>query len=65
MLTRLQQDFREAHAGAHFERHHRLGADDSSFEVLSDRDVEAGGGLYEDYGDNSNTMYVARLCFAT
>ena len=47
---------RAAGAGAHFEEHHRVVA--GPFEVYADRAREAGQQRFEDYGDNSNAIYL-------
>ena len=48
------QSTREADAGAHFLKHHVVGA--TTFTVLADRSATPGTQLFEDYGDNDNRM---------
>lgn len=50
------KDARTADNGAHFLHYHVLG--DKTFKVLADRATPAGQQLFEDYGDNDNSMCV-------
>lgn len=42
-------------------RYHRLG--ERTFDVVADRDAAAGSQLFEDYGDNDNTLYLSHHGF--
>lgn len=53
---------RQAEAGEHFQQHHVVAAD--GFQILADRAAAAGQQLFEDYGDNDNTIYVLYHGFA-
>jgi hypothetical protein len=46
---------RTADRGNHFLKYHILGKD--SFTVLADREAAPGEQLFEDYGDNDNSVY--------
>jgi hypothetical protein len=50
----LLQATRTADHGAHFLKHHVLTSEGMT--VLADRDTAAGRQLFEDYGDNDNSM---------
>jgi histone-lysine N-methyltransferase SETD3 len=51
---------RAADRGSHFLKYHVLG--DTTFTVLADRTAQPGEQLFEDYGDNENTMSVLYAC---
>lgn len=48
---------RQAQSGEFFLKYHKL-QNDGSIVVLADRDCVAGEQLFEDYGDNSDTIYL-------
>ena len=52
----MEKEARTADHGAHFLKTHVL--TDEGMTVLADRDTPAGSQLFEDYGDNDNTMCV-------
>lgn len=47
---------RAADSGANFLKYHRLGTE--RFDIVADRSAKAGQQLFEDYGDNTNELYV-------
>ncbi len=49
------QEARSAEQGAHFLKHHVLSS--SGMTIVADRDAAPGQQLFEDYGDNDNSMY--------
>lgn len=51
-----QAETRDADRGSHFLKYHILG--EETFTVKADRDAQPGSQLFEDYGDNPNTMCV-------
>lgn len=53
---------RQAEAGEHFQQHHVVTAD--GFQILADRAAAAQQQLFEDYGDNDNTIYTLYHGFA-
>ena len=57
-LTLLRGTFpqvaRKAESGANFLKYHKLNT--YNFQVLTDRVTQAGGQIFEDYGDSDNEL---------
>lgn len=49
-------DLREAEGGESYLKHHKL--EDGALTILADRDESSGRQIFEDYGDNSNDIYI-------